>query len=34
MWHGIYDIALDAYDVAVGMPLPSSISSAFCAGRA
>jgi hypothetical protein len=34
MRHGIYDIALDAYDLAGGMPLPSSISSVFCAGRA
>ncbi len=34
MRHGIYDIALDAYDLAGGMPLPSSISSAFCAMRA
>jgi hypothetical protein len=34
MRHGIYDIALDACDLAGGMPLPSSISSAFCAMRA
>jgi hypothetical protein len=34
MRHGIYDIALDAYDLAGGMPLPSNISSAFCAMRA
>ena len=33
MRHGIYDTALDAYDLAGGMPLPSSISSVFCAGR-
>ena len=34
MRHGIYDIALDAYDLVGGMLLPSSISSAFCAMRA
>jgi hypothetical protein len=31
MRHGIYDIVLDTYALAGGMPLPSSISSAFCA---
>ena len=33
IWFGIYDIALDTYDLAMEMMLPSGISSAFCARR-